>query len=130
MGEKVPAGALTYTVLESKWRSQLGTAPASRLPERNFLLVRLQVTNSSGTDQTVPGMSLENSSGDIFPEVTDGTGVDRWFGLVRRIAPAMTDDGWLLFDVPTNSYQLRIAVPDSEGNERIYTVKLPLSLEE
>ena len=130
MGEKVRVGPLTYNVIETTWKSQLGDSPNTRMPERNFLLVRVSVTNGGGSEQTVPALSIENASGDSYTELSDGTGVPGWFGLLRRLSPASTDDGWVIFDVPTNAYRLKLTELDSEGRERITYIKIPLSLQQ
>ncbi len=72
VGERVPLGSLTYNVIETSWASQLGTLPMARLPERNFLLVHLSVTNGGGQTASIPFLSVENSRGDHFPESENG----------------------------------------------------------
>ena len=128
MGEKVRVGAFTYNVLESEWKNQLGDFPAVRVPEQNFLLVRVSVTNSGGKVEAIPPMVLENSHGDTYNEVQDGRGVNGWIGIFRNLNPAMTEDAWILFDVPTNSYRLKITEPDDTEGTRAAYVKIPLKL--
>ena len=128
MGDPAVAGPLTFTVLETKWQSQLEGFPTPRMPERNFFLVRLSVTNSSGSETNIPFLKLENSSGDVFSELENGSGVDGWLGMIRHIRPAQTEEGWILFDVPTNSYKLRVTDGNVE-NERVTYVSLPLSMQ-
>jgi Domain of unknown function (DUF4352) len=127
IGDAATAGPLTYNVVEAHWKSQLDAFPSPRVPERNFLLVRITVTNSGGTELGIPFLKLENNNGDSFSESDDGSGVDRWLGLIRRINPAQTEDGWLLFDVPTNSYKLRLSDGAVE-NEHVAYVTIPLSI--
>lgn len=128
MGEKVPVGPLTYTIIESQWKSQLGTFPTARIPQSNFLLLRITVTNSGGSEISIPSLEIENTRGDSFTEVS-GEGVDRWLGVLRRIPPAGTEEGWILFDVPTNSYRLKVQDLNSQS-DRITYVKIPLRLPE
>ncbi len=128
LGELAPAGPLTYNVVEAQWKSQLEASPTPRVPERNFLLIRVQVTNSGGSDTSIPFLKLENSTGEVFNESESGAGVDKWMGMLRRIAPAQTEDGWLLFDVPTNSYKLRISDGAFE-NEHVAYVNIPLNIQ-
>ena len=129
MGEKVRVGGLTYTVLEAAWKNQIGDFPAARMPAQNFLLIRVSVTNSGGKQTDVPSLTLENDRGDSYPEVQDGTGITNWLGILRSINPAMTEEGWVVFDVPTNAYNLRLADPDNPDATRISFVKIPLKLE-
>lgn len=128
IGDPANVGPLTYTVLETHWKNQLDGFPTPRAPERNFLLVRLSVTNGGGKEAGIPFLTLENSKGESFTESNDGTGVDSWLGLLRRISPAQTEDGWLLFDVPTNTYRLRLTDGAVE-NEHVAYVNIPLSME-
>ncbi len=130
MGDKVKVGGLTYTVLETKWMNQLGEYPAPRTPQRNFLLVRMAISNSASSERIVPGLTIENSSGDSYPESQDGRGVVNWLGLLRRIAPNSTEDGWVVFDVPTNSYRLRVTDTIDDGGEQAALISMPLHLDD
>jgi hypothetical protein len=127
IGDPATAGPLTFNVVETRWKSQLEAFPTPRIPERNFLLVRVVVTNSGGTEMGIPFLRLENSNGATYIESEDGSGIDHWLGLLRRINPAQTEDGWLLFDVPTNSYKLRVTDGALE-NEHVAYVNIPLSI--
>jgi hypothetical protein len=127
IGDTAAAGPLTFNVIEARWVSQLDAFPTARIPERNFLLVRVTVTNGGGTEMSIPFLKLINSNGDTFTESENGAGVEHWLGLIRRINPAQTDDGWLLFDVPTNSYQLRVSDGALE-NEHVALISIPLSM--
>src|SRR5436305_1201458 len=61
VGDKVIVGSLTYNVLETQWKSQIGTFPTARLPQRNFLLVHVSVTNGGGQELSLPMFSIENT---------------------------------------------------------------------
>jgi hypothetical protein len=109
MGERAEVGPFVYSVLEAQWKSQLGDQIAPRLPAHRFLLLRVSVTNGSPRVFSVPRMVLLGAAGDEYPELTDGEGVDEWFGVLRRVAPVETVTRWILFDVPRNSYHLRVS---------------------
>lgn len=128
MGDPAVAGSLTFTVLETKWQSQLPAVPVARFPERNFLLIRLTVTNSGGSEATTPFLKLENSSGETFSELENGAGVENWLGMIRRIPPAQTEDGWVVFDVPSNSYKLRVSDGGGES-EKVAYISIPLTIQ-
>jgi hypothetical protein len=129
LGEQIPLGALTYNVIETSWASQLGAMPMARLPERSFLLVHLSITNGGGQKASIPFLSLVNRGGERFPESENGQGVDNWLGVLREIKPAETEEGWILFDVPQNSYRLQLVDNDDAGGERAAYVDLPLRLQ-
>jgi hypothetical protein len=128
MGEPAVAGRLTFNVVEARWRSQLDAFPTPRMPGRNFLMLKLTVTNGGGQPVALPYLKVENSSGEIFSEVENGAGVDNWFGMFRRIQPAQTEEGWLLFDVPTNSYKLRVTNGAVE-DEQVAYISIPLNMQ-
>jgi hypothetical protein len=48
--------------------------------------------------------------------------------LIRMLPPAQTEEGWVLFDVPTNSYNLRVSDTGEDGAERAAFVSIPLKL--
>jgi hypothetical protein len=129
MGEKVPIGPLIYTVIENGWRSQLGDALKLRVPQQRFLSITLSVTNSGGSDVSVPLFTVENSNGQSFLESENGEGVDNWFGLLRIISPAQTQQGRIIFDVPLASYRLRVTDGAGPGAEKYTWVTIPLRMD-
>ncbi len=128
MGENVPAGPLTYNVVEKVWRSQLGEMFQIRVPQNRFLLVTISATNGGGSDVSVPFLQLEGSNGKIYEEIQEGAGVDNWFGMLRTIQPAQTQQGRILFDVPLGSYRLRLSDGDAVSGHYAY-VHLPLQID-
>src|SRR4051795_10358090 len=48
MGQGVQLGPLTYTVLETSWKRQLGGGPAAKIPKNRYLLVKMSITNGAG----------------------------------------------------------------------------------
>ena len=129
MGERIPVGQLTYSVVESNWRTQLGESFKIRTPEQRFLLIRLSVTNGTGKDVSIPLLTLEGNNGQTYREIADGAGVDNWFGLIRTITPGQTQQGNVLFDVPLTSYQLRLPEIDETGFEKYVSVQIPLRMD-
>src|SRR5271166_4457448 len=105
MGERVSLGPLTYNVVETMWRSQLGDAFKIRIPDQRFLIITISVTNGGGRDISVPLLSIENQNGQSFLESSNGDGVENWFGLLRNLSPAQTQQGRILFDVNLTSYR-------------------------
>jgi hypothetical protein len=129
MGERVPVGQMTYSVIESAWRTQLGESFKIRTPEQRFLLVKISVTNGTGKDVSIPLLTLEGNSGQIYREIADGEGVDNWFGLLRTISPGQTQQGNVLFDVPLTSFKLRVPDINETGFEGYAVVDIPLRMD-
>lgn len=129
MGEKVPFGKVTYNVIESTWRTQLGDQFNLRIPEQRFLMISISVTNSSGGEISVPLFQVENANGKAYRELDNGQGVDNWFGLLRTIGPAQTQQGRILFDVPLSSYRLRLTDGGEPGEEKYTWVQIPLRMD-
>jgi hypothetical protein len=125
MGERVPAGSLIYTVLESEWRNELG----SKTPIHRFLVLRLTITNSGVRVATPPLLTLVHASGSEYSEVSEVEGLPEWMGLLRRVEPANTDDGKIVFDVPTGVYRLRVSDGGEPGQENTANIEIPLHLE-
>jgi hypothetical protein len=63
MGERVPVGQMTYSVVETAWRPQLGEGFKIRTPEQRFLLIRISITNGTGKDASIPLLTLEGTNG-------------------------------------------------------------------
>lgn len=129
MGERVVLGPLTYNVVETTWRSQLGDDLRPRMPERRFLLISISVTNGGGREVSVPMLRLENANGEAFPESENGEGVDNWMGILRSLGPAQTQQGRLVFDVPLASYKLRVTDGGAPGSEKYAWVAIPLRID-
>ena len=129
MGERIPFGPLTYNVIDSSWQTQLGDTFKLRIPQQRFLVLTVSVTNGGGNDVSVPLFTLENSNGQDYLESDDGEGVDNWFGLLRTITPAQTQQGKLIFDVPLTSYRLRLTDGAGPGLEKYTWVTIPLRMD-
>ena len=129
MGENVPVGQMTYVVVDSAWRNQLGEAFKARSAEHRFLLIKLSVTNGTGQDVAIPLLSLEGTNGQTYREIANGEGVDNWFGLLRTISPGQNQQGNIVFDVPLTSYKLRIPDVADAGLEKYVSVQIPLRLD-
>ena len=127
MGEKVQLGGLTYQVLETDWRTELG--PGGRAPNDRYLFVRVSVVNAAGERLPIPAMTIEGS-GKTYTEVTDGMEkVENWLGLIRNIDAGGTDHGWIVFDAPVAAYKLVVTEPGEVGQEKYARVDIPLQLE-
>jgi hypothetical protein len=129
MGERAPNGSLTYTVVETAWRTQLGEGFQVRYPQNRFLLITLSVTNGGGAEVALPLFSIEDSNGRTYMELDSGAGVDSWFGLLRSVAPAQTHQGRLVFDVPLSSYTIKLTDGGAAGEERYVSVRIPLRID-
>jgi hypothetical protein len=132
MGERVQVGTLIYTVLDAEWTQQLGAAATPRMPHNRFLVLKLNITNSGGRDVAIPGVVLEDSKGEMHSEVMDGTGVEDFLPVFRKLSPAETREGRVLFDAPQGAYRLRVkedADPAiEEGKEKSALIEIPLNL--
>ncbi len=129
MGERVRLGPLTYNVVESAWRSQLGDALNIRVPDQRFLVVTISATNGGGKDISIPLLSLENDHGQTFLESDNGAGVENWLGLLRTLNPAQTQQGRIVFDIPLASYRLRLTDGGEPGSEKFAWVEIPLTMD-
>jgi hypothetical protein len=129
MGEKVVLGPLTYTVIDSSWKTQLGDLLKLRLPRQRFLLLQVSVSNNSASEVSIPLLQLENYNGQSYVESDSGEGIDHWFGLLRTIRPKETEQGQILFDAPLASYRLRVTDGAGPGAEKYSWIAIPLRID-
>ena len=129
MGERVSATPMTYNVVQTAWRTQLGDMFKVRVPERRFLLITLSATNGGGHAISVPFLTLEGPNRQEYKELENGDGIDNWFGLLREVAPAETKQGNIAFDVPLGSYRLRLTDGGETGTEKFVWVEIPLRID-
>ncbi len=129
MGNRVQVGPFSYNVLEAQWRNQVTEGATAKLPAHRFLLIRISVTNGGGEEISVPSMSLETAAGNSFYEVTEGMqDFPQWFGVLRKVKPAQTETGTIVFDAPPGSYKLRLGDGGEIGAEKTALVEIPLEL--
>ena len=124
LGEKAELGHIIYTVYETQWAPQFGAGPTARVPQHRFFLVRTAAVNSSAVDLIVPNVTIEDDKGNSYPELRDGDGAPTWIGYLRRVKPAESVRGNLLFDAPPAHYKLRIT---DENEENAAYFDIPLS---
>lgn len=129
MGERVPTGPLTYNIIDSTWRAQLGNTFSLRVPQQRFLLITISVTNSAKSDISIPLFTIENENGQNYMELDNGDGVDNWFGLLRTVKPTETQQGRIVFDAPLTSYKLRLTDGAGPGAEKYTWVSIPLRMD-
>jgi hypothetical protein len=124
MGERVPSGSLVYNVFDNQWKTQLGDGPQTRIPKDRFLLVRLSITNGGTQELIVPNLSLVDDSGETYTELSDGSQVPSWIGFLRRVRPAESVQGNIVFDVAPKHYELRVS---DENDQKTAAIDLPLN---
>jgi uncharacterized protein DUF4352 len=125
MGERVQVGTLIYNVLEAEWKDEMG----QKTPAHRFLVLRLTITNSGGKEARPPLLTLVHTSGSEHAELSEIEGLKDWLGLLRRLDPAATEDGRIVFDVARGAYKLRLSDGGEPGQENTAMVEIPLQLE-
>ena len=129
MGERVTIGPFTYVVVESSWRNQLGEGFEVRSPQNRYLVLSVSITNGGSTEATIPMLSIEASDGKLYQELSDGTGVTNWLGVIRSVGPAQTIQGRIIFDVPLSTFRLRLPDGGETGYEKYAWVDIPLRID-
>jgi hypothetical protein len=124
MGERAQAGQLIFTVFENRWLPQIGTDANARIPKNRFFLLRLSIVNSGSNEAAAPPLTLIDDNGQRYPELSDGDGVPQWIGYLRRIKPADTLTGNIVFDVSTRHYKLEVG---DDADEKKALIDIPLS---
>lgn len=124
-GEKATVDKLTYAVIDTQIHPRLGDdSETPRIPQNRFYTVQVAISSGNNTDVPIPAMTLVDDSGKSYPELADGTGVLHWLGVVRRISPAQTERGVVVFDAPAVHYKLKLT--DDADPEDVY-IDLPLN---
>jgi hypothetical protein len=124
MGERVTMGSLVYNVFDDQWKAQLGEGTNVRVPKDRFFLVHINVVNGGSSDLMVPTVALVDDAGETIPELSNGDGVPQWTGYLRRLKPAETLQGNVVFDVAPKHYRLRVT---DEASQKSRDIDLPLN---
>jgi hypothetical protein len=120
LGEKAEIGPFVYQAFDTHWPMTL----AGRNPTDRFFIVRVAVLNTGGSDATIPGFEVVDDEGNSHPETIDGSGVENWLGVSRKLPVAQTDLGNIVFDAPPKHYRLRVA----DENDNFMYIDIPLNL--
>jgi len=124
-GDKATVGPLVYNVTDTEVAEKLGDDPNNeRTPQDRFYLVKVSISNSGSGDEPIPAMTLVDDGGHSYTELSDGTGVSNWLGVVRKVGPTQTEQGIVLFDAPTKHYRLRL---NDAFDEKEIAIDVPLS---
>jgi hypothetical protein len=124
LGQRAEVGHIIYTVFETQWLPQLGTGGTARVPKGRFFLIRLSAVNSGSEEVLVPNMTLRDDQGNTIEELNNGEGVPQWIGYLRKVSPADSISGNVVFDAEPKHYQLRMT---DEDGEKAALVDIPLN---
>jgi hypothetical protein len=124
MGERVPVGSFVYNVFDDQWKTELGEGSDARIPKDRFFLVHMSVLNGGSADFLVPTLTLVDDSGQSYTELSNGDQAPSWLGFLRRVKPAETLQGDIVFDVTPRHYRLRVG---DENDQKHEEVDIPLS---
>ena len=117
---------LTYNVEDSRILPRLGEDPATaRFPQQRFYLVQITISNAGNTDAPIPALALVDDNGKVYNELTDGSGLPDWLGMVRSVRASDQVKGAILFDAPARHYRLRLS--EQFATPEI-SIDLPLNL--
>jgi hypothetical protein len=123
-GDKASVEQLTYSIVDTQILPRLGDDASPRTPQHRFYLVNFSVSNAGNSDLAIPGMTLVDDSGKAYEELPDGTGVQHWLGVTRRVQSNQTEQGSVIFDAPAGHYKLKLT-DDTDANDVF--IDIPLS---
>jgi len=124
MGDRISLGHINYQVFETQWHTHLGDGADQRIPKHRFFMVRMSAINSAGADLIVPNFTIEDDSGNSYPELSEAEGVPQYIGYLRTVKPGESATGNALFDAPPRHYKMKIQ--DETGEKTAY-VDIPLA---
>jgi hypothetical protein len=131
MGEAVTLGSVSHTVLSAEWSTGLGNGAASRVPQDQFLTIRMVLANTGDTEAEIASMQLVAADGTEYEELADGSGLLDWLGLVRTLPSKESRQGSVLFDAPRGVYSLKLTEQTVDGSDAdVAYVEIPLRLDD
>ncbi len=126
MGQRVQVGKLHYQVLEAEWQTEV--QGAKQPPKNRILRLRMTVTNSGGQETSMPLLHLIDAAGNEIMEIAELEGNSSWLGALRRLQPAITEEGSIYFDVPVGAYKLVVVDQTIPDDEKTALIEIPASL--
>ena len=126
MGDRAVAGPITYSGLTAEYRTEL---PEAKEPQKNrYLVIFLSATNGGGEEVMLPHTRLIAADGTEYPELTEIEGMSQWMGVLRRVAPSSTEQGYVVFDVPVAAYKLQVSSGGDPEKEQIAHIEIPTKI--
>jgi len=130
MGEAVTLGSVSHTVLGAEWSTGIGSGAAARVPQDQFLTIRIALANTADTEAEIAQMQLIAADGTEYEELADGSGLLDWLGLVRTLPAKDSRQGSVLFDAPRGVYNLKLTEQTVDGSDAdVAFVEIPLRLD-
>ncbi len=126
MGDRASIGSVTYVGLTADYRQEL--PGAKELMKNRYLVIALSITNGGGAEVILPHTRLIKPDGTEIAEVTEIDGFPQWLGLLRKVEPASTEQGYVVFDVPVGAYKLQVSSGGDPENEQLAQIEIPANL--
>ncbi|MBI2685718.1 MAG: DUF4352 domain-containing protein [Acidobacteria bacterium] len=126
IGQRVQVGKLFYQVVEAQWKAELNGY--KQTPKDRILQIHFTVTNSGAEEVSIPTLRLIDANGNEKSEIVDIEGNEKWMGTIRRLQPALTEEGLVFFDVPIGAYKLEVVDNSVAENEKVALIEIPASL--
>ena len=128
-GEKAAVEQLTYSVVDSQILPRLGDEANARTPQNRFYIIQISAFNAGNSDAVIPAMALVDDSGKTYDELTDGSGIPRWLGVIRHIGPNQSESGNIVFDAPAAHYKLKLT-DDTDASDVYMDIPLTFAHEQ
>ncbi len=119
-------GKLFYQVLEANWVTEV--QGAKNPPKNRVLQLRLTVTNSGGQEVSMPLLRLIDANGKERLEIAEIEENSQWLGSLRRLQPALSEEGSIYFDVPVGAYKLEVVDNSNPEDGKLAHIEIPASL--
>lgn len=126
IGEKVQVGKLSYQVLEANWQAEV--PGLKQTPKNRILQIHVAITNSAPEEIAMPMLRVIDAAGNEIGEITEVDNHPKWLGMIRRVQPALTEEGIVFFDVPVGSYKLEVVDNSIADNEQVAFIEIPANL--
>jgi hypothetical protein len=98
------------------------------MPQHQFLVLNVSVENAGTEQAAVPFLSVRDSGGKEFMEVSEGDPIPDWLGSLRLLAPARSERGKIFFDVPMGTYRLMVKDAVDPERENTALIDIPLQI--
>ena len=126
IGQKVQVGKLFYQVIEAQWMAEV--QGAKQPPKNRILQLHITVTNSGSQEASLPFLHLIDAAGTEILELSELEGNPAWLGVLRRMQPALTEEGSVYFDVPVGASKLEVVDNSNADDEKFAYIEIPASL--
>jgi len=113
MNENAPVDYLTYTITKAESLTEVGNSVYNEKTDGKFIKIYLTILNNGKETKNMfsPRFKIQDDKGRTYDQLTDDfMYVENYIGFGEALQPGLSVNGELLFELPTDSQNLKLII--------------------